>query len=343
MKKSDRQNHILELVQHASSEDGLSTKDLAENLHVSEATIRRDFQELADAGLLQRHYGGVQPVRQITTPIDQIGILLASRIDKYSDPFYNLVLEGADKTLSRLGYHVAYVKTFFDVPTAEDARELLDTFDIKGLIVLGTTSIPSMQFFREQFSPVVSVTDIFGTGGELIGFDGEGGMRKMVKHLHSLGYRKPAYISGFQDDRYRGFIKGLESCGMTNDASLHITLKNWNPTDGEDGAQQLMSQDNKPDVIVCASDRLAIGALQWLYQNGYRVPDDIAVTGFDNIPDGDFTFPPLTTVNVHKMLLGQIAAERIIRYIENPDEVNLTITTPTELVIRQSCGTKPIP
>jgi len=75
----------------------------------------------------------------------------------------------------------------------------------------------------------------------------------------------------------------------------------------------------------------------YLYRNGYRVPDDIAVTGFDNIPDAEFTFPPLTTVNVHKVLLGELAAERIVRRIENPDEVYLHILVPTSLIIRQSC------
>ncbi len=76
----------------------------------------------------------------------------------------------------------------------------------------------------------------------------------------------------------------------------------------------------------------------WLQQNGYRIPADIAVTGFDNIPDAHFTFPPLTTVHLHKVLLGELAAERLARRIENPAEVYLKITTPTSLVLRQSCG-----
>jgi len=78
--------------------------------------------------------------------------------------------------------------------------------------------------------------------------------------------------------------------------------------------------------------------MQWLHQNGFRVPEDIAVTGFDNIADSEFTIPPLTTVHVHKRLIGSLAAERVIRRIENPDEVPLQIVTPTSVIIRQSCG-----
>jgi DNA-binding LacI/PurR family transcriptional regulator len=94
-----------------------------------------------------------------------------------------------------------------------------------------------------------------------------------------------------------------------------------------------------PDAIVCASDRLAIGAIQWLHQHRLRVPTDVAVTGFDDIPEAAFTIPPLTTVHVHKHLIGELAAERVVRRIENEDEVPLLIQTPTRLVIRQSCGT----
>lgn len=72
----------------------------------------------------------------------------------------------------------------------------------------------------------------------------------------------------------------------------------------------------------------------------YKVPDDIAVTGFDNIPDSDFTFPPLATVHAPKMLLGKLAAERLAQRIENPNDVHLRIATPTSLVVRQSCGSR---
>jgi len=347
MKKTDRQNHILDLMRETSPDHVISTKVLAEEFDVSETTIRRDFQELADAGLLQRQYGGAHSVRQIRTAnskLGQVGILLGSRIDKYTDPFYNLVLEGADKKLNELGYHVAYIKTYYDVHSEAQAQELLDTFDVDGLILLGSSNDDSVHYLRDHFSPIVTVTDIFGVDDDLILFDGFKGMQMIVKHLSKLGYRCPGYITGQVDLRYDGFVESLDRYGMKNDKRLHKILvpgpAGWIPALGGEGAKQLMTQDLKPDVIVCASDRLAIGAMQWLQHNGYRVPDDIGVTGFDNIPDSAFTFPPLTTVNVHKTLLGELSAERIVRRIENPDEVYLRITVPVELMVRQSCGYK---
>ena len=101
-----------------------------------------------------------------------------------------------------------------------------------------------------------------------------------------------------------------------------------------------MAQDQRPDAILCASDRLAFGGMGWLQRNGFRVPKDIAVTGFDNIPDAEFGFSPLTTVDVHKGLMGELAAERLVQRIEKPDSRHLKIITPISLVARQSCGAR---
>ena len=194
---------------------------------------------------------------RLSTPArqGQAGILLVSRIDKYRDPFYNMVLEGVDRALDRLGY-----------------------------------------------------------------------------------------IAGYDDIRYNGLCQGLSENNLQLDRALHHIIEpgpsGWTPDLGERGCRMLMSQSEKPDAIVCASDRLAIGTMGWLQRHGCQVPADIAVTGFDNIPDAEFTFPSLTTVHVHKVRLGEIAAERLAKRIENPDDLFLKITTPTSLVVRQSCGSE---
>ena len=343
MKKSQRQRLILERVQETPPQELLSTRDLAQQFDVSETTIRRDFQALAAAGLIQRQYGGAHLLKPPNAEmLGQVGILLASRIDKYRDPFYNMVLEGADRALERLSYHIAFVKTLHEIGTIAQAQRLLDSFDVKGLILLGTNDTESITYLHRHFSPIVTMTDREDFEDDLVLFDGLRGMRLMVQHLAELGYRRLAYISGYTDIRYNGFLQGLAACGLESEDSLFQILQprpsGWSPDLGERGAEILMSLSRKPDAIVCASDRLAIGAMAWLQRNGYRIPDDIAVTGFDNIPDADFTFPPLTTVRVYKVLLGELAAERLVKRIENPDEVYLKITAPTSLVVRQSCG-----
>lgn len=320
-----------------------ATSVFAAQFGVSESTIRRDLQHLADSGLLQRQYGGAQrsqPTQQQER--GTVGILLVSRIDKYRDPFYNMVLEGVDRALERLGYQIAFVKTLFEVGTKAQADKLLRAYSLSGLILLGAADSESILYLRENISPIVTMTDKHDIEDDLVLFDGERGMRLMVAHLAKLGYQRLAYIAGYADIRYRGFCQGLAEHNLLVDASLHQNLEpgpsGWTPDLGERGAKILMNLTNPPDAIVCASDRLAIGAMAWLQRQGYRVPEDIAVTGFDNIPDSEFTFPPLTTVNVHKELLGEIAAERLAKRLESPAEIYLKITTPTDLIVRRSCG-----
>jgi LacI family transcriptional regulator len=122
--------------------------------------------------------------------------------------------------------------------------------------------------------------------------------------------------------------------------TIPFGIEGWTPELGHKGAEQLMSLSNPPEAIVCASDWIAIGAIQWLHQHSFRVPDDIAITGSDNISESAFTVPSLTTVHVHKQLMGELAAERVVKRIENADEIPLFIQTPTHLVIRQSCGSE---
>ena len=343
MKKSERQNLILADAQAAPSRELLSTRALAQRFAVSETTIRRDFQELAEAGIIRRQYGGAH---LLETPhnalLGQVGVLLVSRIDKYRDPFYNMVLEGVDRAIEGLGYRIAFVKTVHEIGTTAQAERLLDSFDIKGLILLGAADTESIAYLRQNFSPIVSVTDRLDVEDDLVLFDGARGIQLMAGHLAKLGYRRLGYISGYADIRYDGFRQSLQEFELEADASLHQILRpgpsGWTPDLGERGAKNLMALPQPPEAIVCASDRIAIGAMAWLQRKGYRIPADIAVTGFDNIPDADFTFPPLTTVHVHQALLGRLAAERLAKRIENPVEVYLKISTPTSLVIRQSCG-----
>ena len=326
----------------------LSTKDLAVQFDVSEATIRRDFRALADAGLIQRQYGGAQltqmPIRSI---VGQVGIILSSRIDKFRDPFYNMMLEGADRVPERRGYQIAYVKILHEIDSAAKAKHLLESFAIDGLILLGTDLSDRICHLRDHFSPVVPIVttdDKHDIEDDVVLFDGVKGMRKLVEHLVSLGYRRLAFVSGNVDIRYEGFCQGLESVNLPQDDCLHQILEpgpsGWTPELGERGACILMAQEPGPDAIVCASDRLAMGAMGWLQRNGFRVPEDIAVTGFDNIPDAEFTFSPLTTVHVHKGLMGELAAKRLIQRTENPDDRYLKIITPISLVVRQSCGVR---
>jgi LacI family transcriptional regulator len=186
----------------------------------------------------------------------------------------------------------------------------------------------------------VIMVESLGREFDSVTFDGYDGIRQIVDHLVQRGRRRIAFIAGHFDARQQGYMDALQAHGLSADPEwcIHVPygLDGWTRDLGHTGAEQLLRLPKRPDAIVCASDLIAIGAIQRLHQYGLRVPDDMAVTGFDDITESAFTVPPLTTVHVHKQLMGALAAERIVKRFENPEEIPLLIQTPTQLVIRQS-------
>ena len=346
MKKPQRHSSVLDLLEKDSDDRVVSTRELAEHLGVSEMTIRRDLHELAQQDLIQRVHGGATLPRHRTMSSErrgQIGILRTSGKDRYTDPFFSEVLEGADRELQASGYRAAYIFSYSDVHTRKQARDLLQNYPADGILLIGSYSSESVEYLKENVRVLVSTTSSLGPDHDAILMDEYNGIRTLVDHLATLGRQRLAFVTGYYDLREKGFMEGIQANNLPNDPELRVRVaeegfRTWTSQLGQRGAAIIMNQDNPPDAIVCASDRLAIGTMQWLHQNGFRVPEDIAVTGFDNIADSEFTIPPLTTVHVHKRLIGSLAAERVIRRIENPDEVPLQIVTPTSVIIRQSCG-----
>lgn len=346
MNKQQRHELVLQALNTGLEDNLVSTHDLAERLGVSEMTIRRDLMELAQKGLIQRLHGGAAlPQRSITLPgkRGQIGILLTSGKDKYADPYFNEVLQGADRKLQESGYRTAFIFSYADVHTREQAHDLLEHYPVDGIILLGTYFLRSVEYLKEHLKVLIATHYSLGHQHDAILVDSATGVVELVTHLVGLGRRRLGFITGYSDAREEGYLKGLKANNLPDDPDLRVRLVQrwfdaWTPQLGQRGAEMLMGLPNPPDAIICASDRIAIGAMQWLHQNGYKVPDDVAITGFDNISGSEFTIPSLTTVHVHKEWIGALAAERAIRRIEHPDEIPLQIWTPTSVVIRQSCG-----
>jgi DNA-binding LacI/PurR family transcriptional regulator len=347
MNKDERRQRILQIMTQPGGKKLVGTRELAAQFGVSEMTVRRDLQELAQSGMLRRQHGGAAPLH---TPRElsrkEIGILLESQAAKYSDPFFNAVLEGADRRLQHLGYRIAYISTGGQDITAAQARDLLRSVSVSGIVVIGRVlSMENVDFFKANVRALVGIIEPLGDGFDTVTCDHYTGIRQMVDHLAGLGHRRIGFITAHYDDRERAFRDGITANEFAAEPELcvHVPagIEGWTPRLGHAGAQQLMQLRHPPDAIICASDWIAVGVIQWLHQHGFRVPDDVAVTGFDGIPESAFTVPSLTTVHVHKELMGELAAERVVRRIENPNEIPLFIQTPTHVIIRNSCGTKP--
>lgn len=167
----------------------------------------------------------------------------------------------------------------------------------------------------------------------------------MVKHLVACGHRRIAHVAGPMAnvdarERLRGYRDALAQ--LLPNVPEQVLHGDFTEESGYAAVQEMLSGAQMPDAIFAANDMTAIGCLSALTQVGLRVPQDIAVAGFDDIPTSRFVSPPLTTVRVRIADLGSRALDRLAACIDTPQGLQpFTETIPGELVIRASCGMQP--
>lgn len=161
-----------------------------------------------------------------------------------------------------------------------------------------------------------------------------------VSHLIALGRRRIAHITGnlaISDgrDRVEGYKRALRDAGLPVDESL-IVQGNFAHRSGYAGMKILL--ERKVDAVFASSDITARGALQALHEAQVRVPDDIALVGFDDLPTAAQVMPPLTTIHQPIEEKGALATSILLDMIENGLEAPQQVLLPTELIVRKSCG-----
>jgi LacI family transcriptional regulator len=204
---------------------------------------------------------------------------------------------------------------------------LMDDPVVKSLI---ESSLPFVLIGRHPSDPGVSYVDV----------DNRTSSRDAVLHLLRLGRRRIGLVAGPQTmisgyDRQQGYFDGLRSRGIQVNNDL-VSEGDYTETGGYMAAQRLIP--HKPDAIFASSDAMALGALRALRDAGLRVPEDVAVVGFDDMPFSSRTEPPLTTIRQPVYRMGVTAVEILLDLIDNPDSTPRRIVLPTELVIRTTCG-----
>jgi DNA-binding LacI/PurR family transcriptional regulator len=174
----------------------------------------------------------------------------------------------------------------------------------------------------------------------------------MTTHLLDLGHRQIAHLtsrlsdlsaheSSVESDRFQGYLRALRAAGITYDPAW---LLEGEPTvsGGYALLHELLARPGpQPTAVFCISDLRAIGALRALYEAGIRVPEDMAVVGFDGILLGQFTTPALTTMNQPREEMGRLAADMLFHLLEGQPPLPSERVLAAELLVRESCGAVP--
>lgn len=263
-----------------------------------------------------------------------IGVAIDARhIPLESTSFYGPVLEAIEVTLAAEGYH-----TVFTVLRQHQPPRCALEGRVDGLVFLGTD-------IGENIVTPVKEIPVVLVDNHLPGFDGVvgdnlGGARLAVEHLIEHGHKRIAFVTETLRDlsfreRLEGYRQALSANGVPFDERLVIEGERG-PDDVKVAMRNFFSLSPLPTAIFAANDHMAVGAIYALKERGYRVPEDVAVVGFD---DGDLAphiDPPLTSVFVPRREMGKVAARRLLELIRGEEPWARVIVLATELVRRRS-------
>jgi LacI family transcriptional regulator len=280
----------------------------------------------------------------ITRRTHTIGVLLP---DLYGE-FFSEVIRGIDVVAQRNGYHMLVSSSHSEQQALEAALGAMRG-RVDGLIVMSPDLDQHTLRSSLAACPAVVLLNCAARESEFdaIRIDNVGGAAAMTKHLLSLGHRRIAFIAGAArnvdaEERLRGYRSALRAARVDRHPLMEID-GDFTELGGYKAAKALigLAAELRPTAIFAANDSMAIGALSALREAGVPVPEEVAVAGFDDIPIAQYTSPPLTSVRVPIIELGERATTRLVRALatDGPRRPRRE-TLSTELVVRQSCGGK---
>jgi LacI family transcriptional regulator len=326
--------------------------ELAEKLNLSTATISRALNDQPGVGMETRQrvlaaaaelgfapHSGARTLA--TTRTENIGFVLYAK-PVGSDPFYSRIVQGVERECARHGYHLFLSALDPDQAAQPQAFSLVQSRRVDGLILAGP-DIPARFVLELHASrlPIVLVDNALSeTALDAVLSDDSGGAYAATQHLIEHDYRSIACVSGPQEwvssrERTAAYQRALAEAGMApqivaRDETTHET--------GLDAMRQILAGGTVPRAVFAVNDAMALGVIHAVEAAGLRVPQDIAVVGFDDLAWTALRPPALTTAHIYKEQMGRIAAARLFDIIAEPGSEPVRSLVNTRLVIRESCG-----
>ncbi len=260
-------------------------------------------------------------------------------VQDISSPFFDEALRGVDEGLKGTGYTSVIVSGHWNAEEEEERIRLLLARKVDGIILLsGRLSDEAVLRYASR-RPIVSTGRNLQTRNA-IGFkiDNEYGAFLAVHHLIQLGHRRIAFVTGPADhadaaDRLKGYVRALTEAHIEIDQNL-IAAGNFHEVSGLSAVGDLLAKGQPFTAIFAANDLSAYGVRLGLYRKGIRVPEDISLVGFDDLPGSSYTAPPLTTIRQPIYEMGRIAIHCLLSLIEGK-QVQREVP-PVQLVVRET-------
>lgn len=328
------------------SRNVITSDDVARKANVSQSAVSRAFTagasvapETKERILRAASELGYRPNALARAMISGRSRLIAVMAADLNIPFYPVVLEGLSRRLQDKGYSVLLFMT--DRGDQDQVVQQIMQFQVEGIVMASATlssnlalecaqtGIPVVLFNRDvPSSPASSVTSDNLLGGWMA-----------ADFLVRAGHRKIAFIAGLEDsstnrDREAGFYKALAEHGIT---PLARTVGGYTFDGGAKAARQLFSKAEKPDAVFVANDHMAFAVLDVVREEfALRVPEDVSVIGYDDVPEAAWKGYDLTTVSQPTDAMIDASLAILIEQIENQSVVKQAAIVPAQLVVRRT-------
>jgi LacI family transcriptional regulator len=331
----------------------LTIREVAAAAGVSYQTVSRVINSKPDVAAETR--------RRVQQVIEELGYQpsavargLASRqthtlgliTEDFSDYFFTQVIVGAEAEARRQGYYLILGSTARNPDDEPEYLRLLTEREVDGILFARPSTERDSHHLRtliRQGVPLVMTTYIVpGEQPMVVDIDNVDGGLQATHCLIAAGHRHIGMITGpagwkSVQGRATGYQHALESAGIACDPSC-IAPGDWSYESGYAAMQQLLAQCPQLTALFSQNDRMAIGAMRALREAGRRIPDDMAIVGYDDIPAASYCYPPLTTVRQPMQEVGRLATRLLVEMIQKPDvEKRETLLKP-HLVRRATCG-----
>ncbi len=275
-----------------------------------------------------------------------IGFILTEDHFSQSEPFYTRIFLGTEFEARKHNYYVLLTTVGKNIKESSEIPRFLLEHNVDGVIIAGKIGSSWIEYVRKKNIPLLLV-DFAAPKTSNVTIDNRGGAELVVQHFLRGGHKKIGFIGGDINhpsihERFIQYKETLHSANiLSNGEWCDATQANTTQADGYQAAKKIFGEHrNRPTAVFAANDAMAIGCIRYLKEQGIRVPDDVAIAGFDNIEAGLHVDPRLTTVNVHREEMGSIAIRRIVEMVKEKSDVVSKTMTKVELVVRESCGLK---
>lgn len=327
--------------------------DIAKRLNISPATVSRGLQDhpaiskktkkrisdmVDEMGYRSNHFA--RNLRQQQT--NTIGVI----VHELNSTFITSVLAGIEKVATEAGYDLIITHSSESfMKEAANARNLFNK-RVDGLIAslsFDTTDLDHYKPFFEKAVPVIFFDRVEQEASNtVVIIDNHKCGYAATQHLIEQGCKKIAHVTAslkrnVYSQRYKGYRDALYDNGIDFDESLLI-VSDLNESSGVEAAKKVMKMKPMPDGIFLTNDFVAAVCMRTLKEHGIRIPEDIAIVGFNNDTIGKLIEPTLTTINYPGIDIGEIAARNLINHLKGIGDMNLTntIIVRSELIIRKS-------